>query len=459
MILAGGSGSRLWPLSRRSRPKQFLSFGDHHTLLEATLQRCVPFGAPLLVGADEQRFLLTAALRSLDLPVRVVGEPSGRNTAAAATVAALLVARERPGSLLLLCPADHRVEDPTAFEEAVQRGAPVAAAGGLVVFGIDATSAHTGYGWIEAAGEGEVVPVRRFVEKPDAARAERFLAAGMTWNAGIFLVRPDVLLGEMERFEPAVLAACRGALARADDDGEHVRLDRSAWETAPSLPLDKAVVERTDRAHVVPVRMGWTDLGSLDALHACSTQDAHGNACRGDTASIDCRGSYLHGEEVLVTGIGLEDLVVVGTPDAVFVAPRDRAQDVRALVEQLADRPEVRGHPRGERPWGRYRVLDRGPTHQVKRLVVRPGGVLSLQRHAHRLEHWVVASGRGRLVLDDQERLLEPGDSVRIDVGVVHRLAAEGDETLVVVEVQIGSYLDEDDIERLEDVYGRRDGD
>lgn len=460
-MLCGGSGTRLWPLSRRARPKQFLDLGTGETLLESTIVRCAAFGSPWLVGADEQRFLLTAALRRTGHPVRVIGEPSPRNTAAAACLASLVVARRDPGRLVLLCPADHHIEAPGAFVDAVQRGSAAAADGGIVVFGVEPSTPHTGYGWIEGQVSGAVQRVRRFVEKPDRQHAERFLASGMTWNAGIFLFDPVVLLGELERFEPRLVARCQEALRQGEVADDRIRVAPGPWQEAPTLPIDRAVMERTDRAFVVPVDMGWTDLGSYDALHERTPPDPSGNAEHGRVLSLDCEGSYLHGEGLLVTGVGLKDLVVVGTPDAVFVAPRARSTDVKRVVEGLGSCPEVAGHPRGERPWGRYRVLDRGERHQVKRLVVRPGGVLSLQRHEHRLEHWVIVEGRGQVTLgpEREPRNVLPGDAVRIEPGQVHRLECLGDAPLVLVEVQIGTYLGEDDIERLEDVYGRATGD
>jgi mannose-1-phosphate guanylyltransferase/mannose-6-phosphate isomerase len=459
VILCGGAGTRLWPLSRRDRPKQLLPLASERTLLHDTLERCAGLGEPLLIGAASQRFLLSEASRRAGHAPLLIAEPAPRNTCAAAVAAALVVAAQQPDALVLLLPADHRVGDPGAFREAVAAGEEAARAGRIVVFGITADRPHTGYGWIEpAAGEG-CRPVRRFVEKPDAVTAERLLATGHLWNAGIFLFRPAVLLAEVERFAPEILHAARGAVTGAIRQGRTIALDPAPWSASPSVPIDVAVMERTTLASVVPVDMDWSDLGSYAALHATRPPDPHGTVAVGDAVGVDTVNCYLHGEDLLVTAVGVRDLVVVGTPDAVLVAPRDGDDRVKALVQRLGDRPEVTAHPRAERPWGRYRVLDQGDGFQVKRIVVTPGERLSLQRHRHRDEHWIVVAGQGRVALDDAERPVSVGDHVHVARGAAHRLTNAGPDDLVLVEVQLGAYLGEDDIERLDDQYGRGDAD
>ncbi len=458
VVLCGGSGTRLWPLSRPERPKQLLPLGGAGSLLADTLRRCAPLGPPVLVGSEAQRFVLCEEARRAGVPVRFIGEPDGRNTAAAAVVAALDVQRRHGDALMLIAPADHRIDDPGAFRCAVERGAPAAREGRIVVFGIRPDAPHTGYGWVEPAGEGPVCPVRRFVEKPERRVAERLLRDGLLWNAGIFLTSTSTLLAEVERLHPALLAACRRAHARGREDGVALRLDVDGWAGVPTVSFDVAVMERTERASVVPVDMGWSDLGSYAALHAVAAKDEGANALAGDAVQVGSRGCYLHGDGVLVAGLGLRDLVVVGTTDAVLVAPLGASGAIPQVLERLGGRREVRAHPRTERPWGRYRVVDRGPGFQVKRLVVRPGERLSLQRHRHRDEHWVVVGGRGWATIGEERRALFAGDHLLVPRRVPHCLENDGAEELTLVEVQVGDYLGEDDIERIEDPYGRADG-
>lgn len=453
--MCGGAGTRLWPLSRRSRPKQLLPLASERSLLEDTLLRCAPFADPVLIGSDDQRFLLAEAVRRAGRDLRILTEPSGRNTAAAAAVAALEIAGRDSEALVLLLPADHRIDDAEAFLGAVRHGVEAADDGHIVVFGVCPDRPHTGYGWIEPADGDGVRPVVRFVEKPGPEEAVRHLAAGMLWNAGIFLFRPSVLLAELERFAPEVLGAASAALAEAQDGGTFVRLADGPWAACPAIPIDVAVMERTRRAAVVPVAMGWTDLGSYDALHERAEKDPDGNALVGQAVQVGCTRSYLHGEDLLVTAVGLDDVVVVGTPDAVLVAPRSRAGEVRDIVRQLGEAKVVTEHPRAERPWGRYRVIDQGTGYQVKRIVVQPGERLSLQRHRHRLEHWVVVQGEAVVLVGDREATVNVGEHVVVPIGAPHRLANRTEVPVHLVEVQVGGYLGEDDIERLEDAYGR----
>jgi mannose-1-phosphate guanylyltransferase/mannose-6-phosphate isomerase len=456
VVLCGGAGTRLWPLSRRERPKQLLPLVSERTLIEETLARCEGWRSPVLIGADEQRVLLADAVASAGLSkVAFLTEPSGRNTAAAACAAALEVQRSHPGAPVVLMPADHAIADIGAFRNAVRVGLNGVAAGRIVVFGIRPDHPATGYGYIEAgAPHGAWSTVRRFVEKPDEPTARAYVEAGLLWNAGIFLFRPEVLLAEMARHAPRILEAVEAAYAESQQDGRCRRLAAGPWSACPSAPLDVAIMERTDRAAVVPVSMGWEDLGSFQALWEREADDG-GNALVGDAIEHESSGCYVHGEGVLVAVNGVRDLVVVGTPDAVLVSDRAALDGIKPLVARLGERREVREHPMSLRPWGAFRVVDAGDGFQVKRLTVRPGEQLSLQVHAHRSEHWVVVQGRGQVELADTTRTLGVGEHIDIPVGVPHRITNPADALLVLVEIQLGSYLGEDDIERLDDAYGR----
>ncbi|MCB9676786.1 MAG: mannose-1-phosphate guanylyltransferase/mannose-6-phosphate isomerase [Alphaproteobacteria bacterium] len=456
-VLCGGAGTRLWPLSREARPKQLLSLVSERSLLDETLERCRGWEDPLLVGADSQRFLLADSVRRAGRAIALLCEPSGRNTAAAACAAALHVARTHPGAAVLLLPADHAVADERAFREAVQRGLAAVEEGRIVVFGVRPDRAATEYGWIRpGASHGAWSEVDTFVEKPDAPTARRYLAAGFLWNAGIFLFRPEVLVEELATHAPEVLEAVSRALDAALVEGPCCRMDGQAWAGCPSVPVDIAVMERTARAAVVPVSMGWEDLGSFHALWE-RARGVDGNALVGDAVQIGSKGCYVHSEDVLVAVKDVEDLVVVGTPDAVLVTRREGCDALKPLVASLGRRREVLEHPISARPWGGFRVVDAGDGFQVKRIHVGPGERLSLQRHASRDEHWVVVKGAGLVVVGDEARPLAVGEHVDIPRGVAHRIENPGPTELVLVEVQLGDYLGEDDIERLEDAYGRAD--
>ena len=463
-ILSGGAGTRLWPLSRRQWPKQLQPLAGPESLLAATADRLREPGLlapPLLICSQEHRFVVAEQMRGRPHGA-IVLEPAARGTAPAAAVAALLAAAEDPARLVLLAPSDHAVADPAALRAALRRAAPAAAAGRLVAFGIAPDRPESGYGYI-AAGPGDGLPegchaVERFIEKPDAATAARLIAAGgHYWNAGLLLFRADAMLDELARHAPAVLAACRAALAGAVRDLDFLRLDPAAYGACPADSVDYAVMERTRAAAVAPVEMGWSDVGSWSSLWEIGARDAAGNVVAGDVALHDSRGSYLRGEGRLVAAVGLRDMVVVATADAVLVAPRDRAQEVRHVVDALAaaGRPEAERHPRVHRPWGSYETIGRGDRYQVKRLVVRPGARLSLQRHHHRAEHWVVVQGTAKVTLGAEERLVFEDESVYIPVGAAHRLENPGRVELMLIEVQSGTYLGEDDIVRLEDDYRR----
>lgn len=449
-ILCGGSGSRLWPLSRLDRPKQLLALDGGDTLLDRTIDRCLGLGAPLLIGASEHVHPMSQALRRRGQAVDVIAEPCGRNTAAAAAAVALEIEARGGDGLVLLTPADHRVADPEAFEAAVERGIPLAREGRIVIFGIEPDGPCTRYGYLRPDGDR----VAAFVEKPDLPDAERYLAEGWLWNAGMFLFRPADLLAAFERHAPRVLDAVRRSLEASSRDAGVLHLAAS-WSEVPSEPLDEAVMEKTDAAAVVPVSMGWTDVGTYDALHATMAGE-DGNATVGDVVSENATGNYLHAEGVLLAVQDVEDLVVVATPDATLVAPRSSASDLKRVVARLEGRQEVREHRSSQRPWGSYRVLERGDGFQVKRLTIEPGHSLSLQLHHQRDEHWIVVHGHGSVQLDGEERTVGPNDHVLVPLGVPHRLHNPGTEPMVLVEVQVGAYLAEDDIERLDDRYGRR---
>ena len=466
VILSGGSGTRLWPMSRTHYPKQFLPLAGDKSLLQQAALRVAgapAVAAPLVIANEEHRFLIAEQLREIGVtPQALLLEPVGRNTAPAICVAALRLAESDPAALMLAMPSDHTIEDPAAFLAAVETAAAAARAGFLVTFGVAPERAETGYGYIErgvalgaAAG---AFAVARFVEKPDAATAERYVAAGdFFWNSGIFLFPAALYLSELERLRPDMLAACRAALAGAKSDADFIRLGREAFSDCPADSVDYALMERTAHAAVVPVRMGWSDLGSWAALWDAAVKDADGNALVGKVIAEDSKNSYIRSEAGLVAALGVEDMIVIATSDAVMLAPRERAQDVRSLVARLVkdERSEAETLPIVYRPWGSYETLHMGHRVQVKHIVVKPGGKLSLQMHHHRAEHWVVVQGTARVRRGDEEIILTEDQSTYIPLGTWHRLENPGKIPLHVIEVQSGAYLDEDDIVRKDDQYGR----
>jgi mannose-1-phosphate guanylyltransferase/mannose-6-phosphate isomerase len=478
VILSGGSGTRLWPLSRELYPKQLLPLVGERTMLQETVARLagVPdVSGPVVVCNDSHRFMVAEQLRECAIPARaIVLEPTGRNTAPAVAVAALTALGRRKGSpppldaatdedpLLLVLPADHVIRDVAAFQAAVAIGQEAAEAGRLVTFGVVPTRPETGYGYIRRAqGAGPAYRVEEFVEKPDQATAEEYLRSGeYYWNSGMFMFRARVYLVELGRHAPAMLAACEAAVAAATRDLDFTRLPEAEFGACPSDSIDYAVMEKTNAAVVVPLDAGWSDVGSWSALADALPTDAQGNVIAGDVISEASTGCYLHSTSRLIAAVGLEDHVVVETKDAVLVAPRERVQDVKALVTQLKaqGRYETSLHREVFRPWGSYDSIDHGDRFQVKRLVVKPGASMSLQLHHHRAEHWIVVSGTARITRGEETFLLGENESTFIPMGTRHRIENPGKVTLHIIEVQSGSYLGEDDIVRFEDRYGRDSG-
>jgi len=468
VILSGGSGTRLWPMSRAQYPKQLLPLVSAHTLLQQTALRVAEgprFTPPLVVANDEHRFIVAEQLRQCGVvPRATILEPVGRNTAPAVGIAALALAAEGPDALMLVLPSDHAIVDQAAFLSAIDRAAAAAGQGRLVTFGITADRPETGYGYIRRgaalAGLDGAYAVAGFIEKPDRARAEACLAAkDYCWNSGMFLFPAGLILSELERLQPVLLAACRRALAAARRDLDFLRLDRDAFAAAPSISIDYAVMEHTPHAAMVPADIGWSDVGTWDALWQVGVKDGSGNILVGDVIAEDTRNCYLRAESGLVAALGVEDLVVIATADAVLVAERDRAQDIKRLVARLErdGRGELTAHPLVHRPWGTYRSIHNGDRVQVKHITVKPGGKLSLQMHHHRAEHWVVVLGTAKVVRGKDELTLHENESTYIPQGTPHRLENPGKIPLHLIEVQSGSYLGEDDIVRFEDSYGRAD--
>ncbi|WP_210485028.1 mannose-1-phosphate guanylyltransferase/mannose-6-phosphate isomerase [Microvirga antarctica] len=463
VLLSGGTGSRLWPLSRETYPKQLLPLLGPETLLQETMRRVSPstaFGPAFVIANSEHRFVIAEQLRAIDrADVQIVLEPVGRNTCPAAVVAAILAMRHRPDSLVLLMPADHQVADSGAFLKAVETGVPAAQAGHFVLFGIPPLGPATGYGYIRSAKTGEAVrPVMGFTEKPDRKTAEAYLAAGgYSWNSGIFLLPARAFLAEVERLDPAMLSACQRSVETAQVDLDFLRLDAESFASAPNISIDYAVMEKTANAVVVDADCGWSDIGTWSALWDAAHRDASGMVEIGDVMSIDSTGSYLRSDGPLVAAIGVEDLIVVATADAVLVTRKDRDQDVKTLVEQLRakDHPTATQTQRVHRPWGFFQSLHIGERFQVKRITVLPGAKLSLQKHFHRAEHWVVVNGTALVTRDGEEILVQENESVYLPLGCVHRLANPGRVVLNLIEVQSGAYLGEDDIVRLDDLYSR----
>ncbi|GAB2555799.1 mannose-1-phosphate guanylyltransferase/mannose-6-phosphate isomerase [Rhodanobacter koreensis] len=465
LILSGGSGTRLWPISRKNLPKQFLALAGKGTLFQQTIartQQLPDLSAPIVVASEDHRFLAADQLLEAGIDnATIVLEPLARNTAPAIALGALQAMQRNADALLLVLPADHLIGDTAGFVAAVKQALPLAEKGWLVTFGIRPDRPETGFGYIrraEAIGS-DGYRVEQFVEKPDQATAESYLAdGGYDWNSGMFLFKATRYLEELAAHAPAMLAAVRNAHAKASVDLDFVRIDREAFALVPDNSIDYAVMEKTRHAAVIPVSCAWSDIGSWSALWLTGDKDAQGNLREGDTLSIDTRNSLLRSHDRhLVATVGIDDLIVVTTPDATLVAHRDAAQDVKRIVDQLkaSGRSEHSLHRVVHRPWGSYDSLEAGSRFQVKRIVVKPGASLSLQKHHHRAEHWIVVSGTAEVTCDDKIFLLGENQSTYIPLGSVHRLRNPGKVSLELIEVQSGSYLGEDDIVRFDDVYGR----
>lgn len=459
VILSGGSGTRLWPLSREHYPKQLLQLQGNQTLLQQTAMRLDGLenvGEPVLVCNEEHRFLVAEQMREIGKASRaIILEPIGRNTAPALTLAALAITAAGRDGLMLVMPADHLIENIASFHAAIRAGMPLAQDGKLVTFGIVPTCPETGYGYIRR-GAGHSVAA--FVEKPDAETAARYLNSGeYLWNSGMFLMRASTWLEELRRHRPDILGACERAFGDSRNDGEFVRVPRETFAACPSDSIDYAVMEKTDRAAVVPLEAGWSDIGAWSAIWDVSERDADGNVVQGDVLAHDTHNALLISRHRLVAAVGLNDIVVVETPDAVMVAHKDRAQDVKEIVNLLKknSRGEHLMHRRVHRPWGSYEGIDAGERFQVKRLVVKPGAAISLQLHHHRAEHWIVVRGTAKVTRGDEVVLISENQSTYIPLGMKHRLENPGHIPLEIIEVQSGSYLGEDDIVRFEDRYKR----
>jgi mannose-1-phosphate guanylyltransferase/mannose-6-phosphate isomerase len=469
VILSGGSGTRLWPLSRSMYPKQFIRFfnGQGASFLTATLRRLGPeegFERPLLLGNNDHRFLIKEEVEQAGIAPRgIVLEPVARNTAAAIAVAAVALARENPSAILVVMPSDHVIRDEGRFVEAVKRAAKVAATGRLVLFGIKPAAPHTGYGYIRPGSplegfKGGAFTVDAFFEKPDQATAEKYVAAGNHyWNSGIFVLNARTFLDELARLEPRILEAARNALAKSVEDLGFLRLDRAAFAQSPNISVDYAVMERTGTAAMLPIDVGWSDVGSWSSLWDIAPRDPNGNFVHGEAVLEDTTGCYVHSEKAIVSTIGLDNLVIVDTPDALLVADKSRTQDVSRIVARLkqSNRKEQEQHLRNFRPWGYFETLSMGGRFQVKKLHVKPGGKLSMQMHHHRSEHWIVVQGTAKVVIGEIEKLVRENESVYIFATQWHRLENPGKVPLELIEVQIGTYLGEDDIVRTDDLYHR----
>lgn len=468
VILSGGAGTRLWPLSRELYPKQLLPLAGEQTMLQETLLRLdglTEMQAPVVVCNEAHRFLVAEQLRAIGRqPQAIILEPVGRNTAPAVALAALQATVDGVDPLLLVLPADHVIRDAETLRRVIAAGTGPAEGGALLTFGIVPTAPETGYGYIragsplECGAESPALKVAEFVEKPDRDTAEKYLASGdYYWNSGMFLFRASTFLAELELHAPTMLAACRRAWAGRTADLDFTRLDTEAFAACPADSIDYAVMEKTARAAVIPLAAGWSDVGSWSALWEVGDGCEAGNVCFGDVIDIDVENSYLYAGSRLVAAVGLRDTVVVELADAVLVAAKDRVQDVKRVVEHLKSlgRSEHLLHRRVNRPWGTYEGLDSGDGFLVKRITVNPGASLSLQRHNRRAEHWVIVRGTARIVCGDDILTRTANQSVYVPIGAVHRLENPGDTLLEIIEVQTGDYLGEDDIERLEDNYGR----
>jgi mannose-1-phosphate guanylyltransferase len=462
VIMAGGSGSRLWPLSRSLYPKQFLALTGEQTMLQETLQRLsnLDVNAPLVICNEEHRFIVAEQLRALDKTGSIILEPVGRNTAPAIALAAEVTVNDNDPLVLVLA-ADHVIQNTDTFTEAVKSAIPLAQSGKLVTFGIVPTQAHTGYGYIKRGNnvsDSSGYDVNAFVEKPDPQTAANYVESGeYYWNSGMFLIKASRYLQELQKYRPEIFNACKKALEHTTHDNDFVRLDAQAFAACPDESVDYAVMENTTDAVVVPLDAGWNDIGAWSALWEVNEKDEAGNTAFGDTILQETSNSLIHGGERLIATVGLDNIVIVDTKDALLVACKDKVQDVKKIVEKLkADkRSEFKFHREVYRPWGKYDSIDNGERYQVKRITVNPGEKLSIQMHHHRAEHWIVVSGTASVTNGDKTFLLTENESTYIPIGIVHALENSSKVPLEMIEVQSGSYLGEDDIVRFEDRYGR----
>ncbi|WP_432459139.1 mannose-1-phosphate guanylyltransferase/mannose-6-phosphate isomerase [Agarivorans sp. QJM3NY_25] len=462
VIMAGGTGSRLWPLSRALYPKQFLTLTSEHSMLQETLVRLagVETNKPLIICNEEHRFIVAEQLRAMEQPASIILEPVGRNTAPAVAIAAKAVEGDNDPLLLVLA-ADHVIQDPVAFREAINNAIPLAEAGKLVTFGIVADKAHTGYGYIqrgESIADSNGYLVEKFVEKPDLDTATHYVSSGeFYWNSGMFLFKASRYLEVLTAFRPDIAQACTQAMNNTSQDQDFTRLDSEAFALCPDESIDYAVMEQTKDAVVMPLDAGWNDIGSWSSLWEVNAKDDNGNVCIGDIITHDTSNCLVHGGDRLIATVGLNDMVVIDTKDALLVADKSRVQEVKTIVERLKldKRSEFENHREVYRPWGKYDSIGIGARDQVKRITVKPGGKLSIQKHYHRAEHWIVVSGTASVLRGEETQLVTENQSIYIPLGTVHALENPGKIPLEMIEVQTGSYLGEDDIVRFEDKYGR----
>ena len=471
IILSGGSGTRLWPLSRSSYPKQFLSITEEKTLFQLTLERIsnlnqslINFQNPFIVTNEAHRFIVAEQLRQKNVTAKILLEPVAKNTAPAIAAAAELALSYGEDPILLILAADHVIEQQEAFNQSIEIGLAAAEAGKLVTFGVVPNSPETGYGYIKAAGMVQkdqaiqAYPVEKFVEKPDIKTAQSYLDAGSyLWNSGMFMFKASVYLQELEKYNPAIVKSAKASVSNSKNDLDFVRLDKESFEQSPEDSIDYAVMEKTDKAVVVPLNANWSDVGAWKSVWEVSAKDEQGNVLRGDTIVESTTNTLVHAEHRLVSVLGLDDVVVIETSDAVLVANKNKVQDIKKIVEKLkkSNRREIDAHRKMYRPWGSYDSIDSGSRYQVKCIVVNPGQKLSLQMHHHRAEHWIVVNGTAKVRKGDETILLTENQSIYIPLGETHALENPGKVPLELIEVQSGSYLGEDDIVRFEDVYGR----
>lgn len=470
VILSGGSGTRLWPLSRSSYPKQFLPITEEKTLFQLTLERIsklnqelANFQNPIIVTNENHRFIVAEQLRQQKTAAQILLEPMARNTAPAIAAAAELALSHGEDPVLLILAADHVIEQQEAFNQAVAVGLSAAEAGKLVTFGIVPTAPETGYGYIKSQNKIEKTqlqsyPVAQFVEKPNFETAQQYLADGFyLWNSGMFMFKASIYLQELEKFNPSIVKNAKNAIRESKNDLDFVRLDKASFEQCPEDSIDYAVMEKTEHAVVVPLNANWNDVGAWNSVWGVSQKDENGNSIRGDVITHDTHNSLIHAQTRLVSTLGLENIVVIETADAVLVADQSKVQDIKKIVEKLkqSNRTEINTHRKMYRPWGSYDSIDNGSRYQVKCIVVNPGQKLSLQMHHHRAEHWIVVNGTAKVRKGDETVLLTENQSIYIPLGEIHSLENPGKVPLELIEVQSGSYLGEDDIVRFEDVYGR----